>query len=127
MALGIAGIDITFKAVGDMSSYQYRAVYLSAANTVTVCGANGRGIGILQNKPDAANESAVIRVSGVSKCKINAAVTVGRFVESAASGLATIAATAGHYYYARALEAGSDQNDIITVVLAHGTIHADDT
>ena len=67
MAEGHYVLDVTFKAAADLSSYKYHFVYISAANTVNLCGANGKAIGILQNAPDAANKSARVRIAGVSE------------------------------------------------------------
>ena len=117
MAESHPGIVMTFKASGDLSSYQYHFVYLSAANTVSLCGANGKAIGILQNKPDAANESAEVMVTGVSKLVAGEEIDRGRFLTSKSDGHAEEVDAAGEFARAIAIEAAAADGDIITVLL----------
>lgn len=126
MPEGNYGLDVTFKAAADLSSYQYCFVYISAANTVTYCGANGRVLGILQNKPDAANESAVVRIAGRSLLKVNEECAVGKLLTSTSAGLGEIVDAAGEFVGAIAHEAATAQNDLITVEIAKFTAHASD-
>jgi len=120
-------LDITFKAAADLSAKQYYAVKLSADNTVNVSGANERAIGILQNKPDTAGDSAVVRVAGVSKHKVNEAVGRGTLITSTSTGLGEEVDAAGEWHYAMALETSTSQNDIIDVLLTFSHAHADDS
>ncbi len=126
-AYGLEGIDLTFKAARDLSSYQYCCVYLSAADTVDYGASNGRVIGILQNKPDTAGDSAIVRVAGVSKHKVNEVVDRGTMITASASaGLGEEVDAASEWFYAIALQASAAQNDIITVLLTFGDSYASD-
>ena len=90
MAIENFGPTQSFKAAADYSNYQYCAVYLSSADTVTRTGAAGKVHGILLNKPDAAGKMAeVLTVSGaICKLKVAGASTniaVGDPLEADAS------------------------------------------
>ena len=115
------GIDRTvvksYVAAADLSSHQYKFVCLTDDNTVNLCGANGRSIGILANKPDAAGKPAeVLSVGSTAKLKINETVTVGKMLTSTAEGLGEVVDAAGEFCGAIALQGGV-QNDIIEVLV----------
>lgn len=110
-------LDITFKAAADLSSYQYHFVYLSAANTVNVAGANAKTIGILQNKPDAAGESALVRVMGTSQLVAGEAFAVGKYITAKSDGHGEIADAAGEHVGAYAVEAAGAEGDLVEVLL----------
>ena len=80
------GIDKTFKASGDISSYQYRPVVLDSSGLVTgVSALSGSALGILQNDPSAANEEATVRVFGFSKvwaCGAASVLEVGGYCKT---------------------------------------------
>jgi hypothetical protein len=121
MAEAHSGITISFKAARDLSSYKYHFVSVSAANTVDYSGDAGRAIGILQNAPDAAGESAVVMVVGV--CKLRAYGGVDRLAKlksSAQTGYVAhgeLAATASDWIGAIALETGTASDDLLTVLI----------
>ncbi len=72
------GIDITLPAAADLSVYQYRFMTVDANGRGTPCSAaTTRIIGILQNKPAAADVGARIRVAGISKMLAGAALNEG--------------------------------------------------
>ena len=78
-----------FIASVDLNTSQFHIVDLGAdAHKVTIGAANG-GFGILQNKP-LAGEHATVAVEGMSKCIAGAAVAVGNYITSAASGYASV-------------------------------------
>ena len=79
-------LDITMLAAGDLSTYQYRFVKMSADNTVDVCGNGEKAIGILQNKPNAAGKAARVRVFGVSRVEMHTTCAFGDYVGSQANG-----------------------------------------
>jgi len=114
-----------FVAGADLSSYQWHFVYLSADNTVSVCGtANQDSIGILRNKPDAAGKAADVDTVGkFSKVVLAETVTVGKELTTDASGHAEMVNGAGEYAGAKALQAG-DAADIIEVIVVSGDMHA---
>lgn len=77
MAIDHGGRDITLIAGEDLSNYQYHFVHQESDTGATLLdSATEFPIGVLQNAP-ASGEAAVIRVEGISKLKMNAAVTIG--------------------------------------------------
>lgn len=126
MAEALYGIDQSFKAAADLSSYQYHFVKLSAANTVNLCGANERAIGILQNKPDAANETARVRLLGVSKLVAGEIIDRGTMITSKSDGHGEEADAASEWVRAMAIEAAGAANDVITVLLVAFDAHESD-
>lgn len=112
-----SGIDISYKAAADLSSYQYHFVYISAANTVNVAGANAKTCGILQNKPDAANKAALVRIMGTSKLIAGEAIAAGKYITSKSDGHGEVADAANEHVGAYALEAAAAAGDEIEVLL----------
>lgn len=91
MATQNQGVDLTFLAAGDLSSHQFKFMKISADRTVTICnGATDKPVGVLQNKPNAANREAVVRVYGSTKVKAGGTITAGTHfnIGTDASGLA---------------------------------------
>ena len=86
MAYEMDVLDISLLAAGDLSTYQYRFVKMSADNTVTVCGNGEKAIGILQNKPSVAGQAARVRVFGVSRVEMHTTCAFGDYVGSQANG-----------------------------------------
>jgi hypothetical protein len=116
------GNDISLLAAADLSDYQYHIVMLSAPRTVSYSTADAdAAIGILQDKPEAANRACKVRTTGVSKLKIGSGgITDGAKIASDATGKG-VAASANERYLAIALEDG-DENDIISVLLERGNV-----
>lgn len=124
MRIHLPGQDITFDAAADLSTAQFKfMIGAAAAGTsqlarVNVSGANGRTIGVLQNKPNAANLGAVVRVSGMTKLSVdNSAIVVGSPLRSDASGLGTLAGTDKDKVGAIALEANGSAAVIIAALI----------
>lgn len=93
MAIGApsdsGALDITRKAAGDLSNKQYYFMKLSADNTVTTCtAATDVPVGVLQNKPEAASRSAVVRVIGETYVSSDAGLTAGNLIGTSADGQA---------------------------------------
>ena len=110
----------TFIAAADYSSTgQYRFVYLSAADTVTLTGAGGKPIGILQNNP-ASGGAANVMLMGVSRLSMSAAVAVNAWVGSAANGQGVTMSNDDEIYAAYCLEAATAANDQVKVFLPGG-------
>jgi hypothetical protein len=85
----------SFKAAGDLSGKQYLGVILSADDTVQVpAAANDNIIGILENKPAAANRGARV-ACGFVKFRAGSAIAYNVPITVAASGY-VIEATSGH-------------------------------
>jgi len=125
MSVGSAnfgGRDVTFVAAADLSSYQYCAVYVSAAGKVNVQTTNnGRVAGILQNTPES-GEEAIVRVDGTSLHKVNEACAVHKHLTpaNAAGGKGEIVDADNEYFFCETLEAATAQNDLIAVRLCSG-------
>lgn len=112
MRIHLPGQDITFDAAADLSTHQFKFMIGAAASgnsqlaRVNVSGANGRSIGVLQNKPNAANLGAVVRVSGMTKLQTDtSAIVVGSPLKSDGTGFGTLAAVDKDKVGAIALEA----------------------
>lgn len=126
---------ITLVAAGDLSAKQFYCMKVSAADTVTTITAAGTPvIGVLQNKPSASGEAATIAISGVTKVVAGAAVAAGALVKALANGKVDDAATAatvdasgssatapstGAHIIGIALDAASDDGEVIRVSLMH--------
>ncbi len=127
MAEGHYGLDKTFKAYADLSSYQYHFVSLSSAGIVNLSSANGRTIGILQNMPDAAGEQAIVRVLGVSKLVSGEAIERGTMITSTSAGHGEEADAASEWVSAIALETSSaTDGDFMTVLIRRFDSYASD-
>lgn len=129
MRIHLPGQDITFDSAADLSTHQFKFVIgAAAAGTsqlarVNVAGANGRTIGVLQNKPNAANLGAVVRVSGMTKLVVDGTAgggtVVGGPLKSDASGRGVVAATDKDKVGAIALEASTAANDVIAALICN--------
>ena len=89
MAYETIGTDIgTLTAGADLSGKQYHFVSLASATTVNVCTAiTNSPIGILQNDPTS-GQSAVVRISGVSKVVADGTLAAGNFIGTSADAQA---------------------------------------
>ena len=122
------GKDISLLAAADLSSYQYHFVKASAANTVNLQSTDGgKTVGILQDKPEAASDPALVRIGETSKVVAGAAFDVDALLKANTSGHAIVADTAGDWVGAQALEASSESGDIVEVIIRGFTIHASDS
>lgn len=124
MAFEQPGFSIGFtKAAADLRTKQYYAVKITDVDTVNLTAAAGeKAIGILQNKPNT-GETAQIMCMGVTKVIAGAAISVGAIVE-ADNGGKIIAATAAKVGIGTALQAASNDGDLITIFLNAGTGNA---
>jgi hypothetical protein len=119
-------VNRSFKAAADLSSYQYHIVKMSAGNTVNIGDANCNGIGILQNKPSAANEAATVAIGGTSKMVAGEAIAVGKMITCKSDGHGEVADAAAEFVIGMALEAASADGDIIEVLICHFDAGASD-
>jgi hypothetical protein len=124
MRIHMPGMDMTLEAAADLSTHQYKFVVGAAAVAggqqarVNVSGANGRNIGVLQNKPPTAGQGAVVRVSGRSKLQVDtSAILVGSPLKSGAAGEGTLAAANNDKVGAIAMEANGGAAVIIDVLI----------
>lgn len=122
MSVNIDGPEITLPASGDLSSYQFRCMNVASDGQAEL--ANDADdkvaspIGILQNKPDAENEPAVLRVAGVAKADSGSnTIDEGDHVTCDSSGYIVATTTAGDFCLGIALEATS--GGIVMILITH--------
>ena len=115
------GVKQSFAADADYSDKQYYLMYISAANTVHICGEAGTVIGIMYGKPESGKYGDVLTASGVmAKVIVGDTVTAGNLLESDGTGRA-VAFTYDNeganetYTVGRAVTGGAE-NGIITVL-----------
>jgi len=121
---GSSSIDVSVVASEDLSSKQYYAVGLDTTAPFKVkiltgtAGAN-RIFGILQNKPES-GESAVVRVSGVSKHIIGdgTSMTPGDVITAGNDGKGEQADADAEYGYGM-LISDADDGDIATILVSN--------
>ena len=122
MAYEGKGFDITFTAGEDLSAMQYRFVHQADNGTVDMLDSAAEfPVGILQNAPES-GEMAVVRVAGISKLVMNAAVAVGallkaEYVGASDNGKGDAADTEGDIARAFCIFAAGAEDDVGTVVL----------
>jgi hypothetical protein len=112
------------KAAADLSSYQHRFLKYSAAGKVTYCGTSGEpSIGVLQNKPAAANRACDIAGFNGTMTKVvaGAAVSAGATVMTDTAGRA-ITHTTGKCRLGVAFSAASGAGELIDVVLVQNGV-----
>lgn len=124
MAREYEGIDITMLAAEDLSSYQYHFITQASDTTVQLMNAAGDApLGVLQNAP-ASGQPAVVRISGVSKLKANAAIAVGtqvkaEFVGVTDCGKADAADTEGDIARGLVIQASGAEDDLCAALLIY--------
>jgi hypothetical protein len=117
-------LDLSFPAGEDLSNDQYRFVVLASDGTVRRPDAATEGcIGILQNTPGS-GEAASVRVHGISKLQVNAALGIGTFVgpeyvSAADAGKALDATSTLAYARAVVVEASAAEDDLCSALLVN--------
>ncbi len=115
---------IVLEAAGDLSSDQFKLVKLDTAKKVLVVAAvTDIPIGVLQNKPGAAGERALVALldGAILKMIAGAAITAGAIVGMhATDGLIDDTITAAAPTVGVAIEAATAANDIIEVASHYG-------
>lgn len=116
------GWDETFKAAGDLSAAQFHFVKLSAAGTVTTCdGATDVPVGVLQNKPNAINKAATVRIWGLTKVVLGGTIAFGNAVGTDGSGHCIVKSVDKDHIVGRCLGAGGDATNIVQIALGVAT------
>ena len=126
MPYGGEGCDLTFPAAADLSSYQYHIIAIDANGRATVA-IDPQAltiIGILQNKPAAADAAARVRVHGISKLVFGAAVNEGVEVTSNPEGYGTAAATTKDFVVGKVLHAPGGSGDVQDVLVTQYRYHS---
>jgi hypothetical protein len=114
----------SFIAAADYSTTgQYRFVYLSDVDTVTLCGAGTMPIGILQNNPEQ-YAIANVMLLGISRLSMSAAGAIMARVESAANGQGVVTTTDKDHVAAVIIQAATAGDDVIRVLLTPGCMYA---
>lgn len=102
---------------GFVASTAGQAVIATALNTTTIA---TRIVGVISNAPGA-NEEVEFTVSGVAKVRVASTdVAIGDWLSVNSTGQALKTTTDNRGVVARALEAGTGTNDIISVLLIPG-------
>lgn len=110
---------------GDLSAAQYRFVKAGAtAPQVIQCTVDGEKVlGVLHNKPSAADRAAEIVFLGVTKVEAGEAISFGDAVKTDSAGRAAVVeltatgADVGDIAVGTALEAATAAGDVITILL----------
>lgn len=118
VSIGAAVQDITLAASGDLSTKQYYFMSLNSSGQAQTCGSNVTGIGILQDKPNAAGQACRVRtIGGISLMVAGAAITENVPVKSS-SGKGITASTDKDHVMALTLEEATADGDLIAVLIA---------
>lgn len=115
MSQALKDFERTGTAGEDLSSSKYKIVQLDASGNIEIGeGATDLIVGVLQNKPESGG-AALYRFAGTTKVVASAAIAVGAWVTSTATGTAVTTTTDGDIVIGRALEAAAAAGDIIEV------------
>ena len=99
-------LDLSLDAAADLSSDQFKLVTQNSSGQAALATTAGeKCIGVLYNKPDAANLSAQVRVQGLAKVLYGETIAVDDYLATNASGLAVVASGDDHVV-GRAMVAG---------------------
>ena len=115
-------LDKTFEAAEDLSNDQYRFMVLTSTGTVRRNDSEAEvAVGVLQNAP-AAGEAAVVRIAGITKLQVNAALGIGTFVmpeyvSATDAGKAKTSAGAPAYTRGVVFEASEGEDELASVLL----------
>ncbi len=119
MAVDFGGQDITVTSGADMTGKRFHAVKMQTNGTVALASSAGEVcVGALQNSPSASGKIARVRINGVSKVVVGAAVEEGAEL-SANTSARYVTASAGDYVHAVALEPSSADGDIIRAMVTN--------
>ena len=111
--------DVSLPAAADYSAKQHYFMTLNSSRQCVLATTLGeKTIGVLQDDPDAANRTGLVRVFGITKVVASAAITVGARVTTDASGKA-ITATPGDFVAGVCIIAAGADGDVCSVLLGH--------
>lgn len=125
-AVAHVGDQLSLDAAADLSALQYRFMKVSGNRAVDKAAASSDNLlGILQNKPTDP-EVALVKIAGGSKLEVDATtdIAAGDKLTSDANGKGIKTTTAGHEVGAIALEAATEDGEIISVLIVHKTVGA---
>lgn len=104
----------------DNAGNQYRFVTIKGEHLAGRATTGDVVIGVLQNKPQVANEAATVGIRGVSKVRVSGAVTAGTAVDVAADGRG-VAAGVGTAGVGVAISSATEADELISVLLRLGS------
>jgi len=78
--------DESYKAASDLSTLQFMAVELNSDGKAAIDDGDGAPIGILQDKPAAANRACAVRTHGLSKAQCSGTITRGAYLAPSGNG-----------------------------------------
>ena len=115
---------VSYPAGQDLSTSQYRIVYLSDEGRIETANGNGTSLlGILLNKPSAVGQAARVAIDGsVVKCEAGGAVNERDAVGAAAGGRGTAGVIDNAYIVGRALSAAAASADLFEVSVMVGRL-----
>lgn len=114
VSTGVPGVNTTGAA---NAGNQYKLVKVTGAHQVGIVAAVGdAAIGILQNKPQGTGQAATVAIRGVSKAKVDGAISAGAKVYAASDGRVSATAT-NATFVGTALDAATAANQLIPVLL----------
>lgn len=122
MAITYTGLDLSFIAAEDLSAMQYRFVHQATDTTIDMLDSTAElALGVLQNAPES-GEVGVVRVTGVSKLVMNAAVAVAvalkaEYVGASDNGKGDAADTDKDVVRAMSILASGAEDDVGAVLL----------
>jgi hypothetical protein len=118
MAFEKGGLIVNFEANADLSAKQYRAVKMVTGSKVDVCSAaTDVAVGILQNKPSAAGQTADVMIFGLSKVDSDAALAVGNLISTSSDGQLQVA-VATNYPIGHVVFASGAAGELATAIIA---------
>ena len=126
MASGQNNVIATYTgpAKRDLSAYQYHAVKIDTDGLIDYADSSATDLplGILQNKPSAANAEAEVAILGTSLMVVNATtdITQGDLLGSTSAYHGVKVTANKAVYMAMALEDATEDGDIIEVLLMGG-------
>jgi hypothetical protein len=119
MAVDFGGQDITTVSSADLTGKRFYAVTMETSGKIALANSAGeRCIGVLQNAPSADGKLGRVRIDGVSKVLVAAAIEEGVELSATTAGKFNTA-SAGHYVMAIALEPSAADGDIIRALVVN--------
>lgn len=84
------GQDFTFSVNSDFTSNQFKFVQLASTGYLSVCAANERALGVVQDKPDGSStvKGAQVRTAGTTKILCGGTFNAGDLLAADSSGRA---------------------------------------
>ncbi len=109
-------VTISLKPPSDYSEMQYHIVKYGTVNgTMTLCGADEKAVGVLQDKPNSSSVPGLVVLEGTTKVYMATTIAKDAIVYSDSSGHGTSSGSTNHI--GKAMEASTAAGDIIEVQL----------